>query len=34
VVYGYENTVYTNDDYVYIKTIGKATPANDFTENN
>lgn len=34
VVYGYESSVYTTDDYVYIRTIGKATTANDFTEMN
>lgn len=32
VVYGYEDTVYTNDDYIYISTIGKASPANDYTQ--
>lgn len=29
VVFAYESTKFTSDDYVYFTTRGKATPAND-----
>jgi hypothetical protein len=32
IVYGFEASKFTDDDYVYITTRGKATPANDYSE--